>query len=273
MVTARVPDLMEPLIGYRWWTLSGISRPPSEWRLTSAYDTTWEPYVASAAKCFCRQPTRPCPTCPSPYPIAPFGGGSFVSREPFVSPYYPCGFYAWRSLPALYDGMGEYGPLQGSSIAVCGRVSLWGLVQPHEYGYRAEFAYPRSLLAVCLGGSRKAILPDGRVIEDRGLMWDAPDDSHSIARQLAEVYGIPYEFSQEVVNEHRNFTTSNFRRAAYFSAPGSGPATIVSNAIPGPGPTCPCPSCQRAREDAERYAAGRRAGARLKNQIFGPWSI
>ncbi len=33
----------------------------------------------------------------------------------------------------------------GSMSYVCGRVKLWGVVQEHEGGYRAQYGYPASI--------------------------------------------------------------------------------------------------------------------------------
>jgi preprotein translocase subunit YajC len=49
-----------------------------------------------------------------------------------------CGVYASKSLEHLHvTGYERYG--------ICGEVNLWGTVVEHEQGFRAQFAYPKSL--------------------------------------------------------------------------------------------------------------------------------
>jgi hypothetical protein len=49
-----------------------------------------------------------------------------------------CGIYA------TMDGFPYYG-WDGPTAAVFGEVVMWGTIIAHQHGYRAEFAYPRTL--------------------------------------------------------------------------------------------------------------------------------
>ncbi|NWF52684.1 MAG: hypothetical protein HXY47_06330 [Nitrospirae bacterium] len=59
----------------------------------------------------------------------------------------PCGIYAYNSPQyAFADPLFKIIP----NGVVFGKVKLWGKVQKHQFGYRAQFAYPFSLMiAVC----------------------------------------------------------------------------------------------------------------------------
>jgi len=71
-----------------------------------------------------------------------------------------CGIYSWRSMEAcLVESNAAVGMEHGD---LYGPVSLWGRVLQCEYGYRAQFAYPKAIL-----------------------------DTGERARKIAEVYGVP----------------------------------------------------------------------------------
>lgn len=60
------------------------------------------------------------------------------------------GLHAW----ARRDQLDEIIRLDTRTIPVWGQVSLWGTIIEHECGYRAQFAYPYSLLILKADRSR-----------------------------------------------------------------------------------------------------------------------
>jgi hypothetical protein len=57
-----------------------------------------------------------------------------------------CGIYAAVSRKRLREmAYGRY-DLDEGSVVVIGEVALWGGVIPADWGYKAQFAYPRKLL-------------------------------------------------------------------------------------------------------------------------------
>jgi hypothetical protein len=105
----KIPDYVAPIVAYRAWRWT-----PSA--LTSLNGEFWPPNQSVKANC-----TR------SPNSHAP----------PHVD--CTCGIYAAKSLDHLR--MMGY-----ADLGVCGEVYLWGTVVEHRFGWRAQFAYPKTLL-------------------------------------------------------------------------------------------------------------------------------
>jgi hypothetical protein len=115
-----VPDYISPIIGYRVWRWNAAG-------LKSLNGEPWSPGKPLAAAC--RVSIR----------------GKTVGRAEAVHDANDaprekctCGVYASKSLqPLRTTGYERYG--------ICGEVNLWGTVVEHEHGFRAQFAYPKSL--------------------------------------------------------------------------------------------------------------------------------
>ncbi|HEX6230493.1 MAG TPA: hypothetical protein VF029_02140 [Actinomycetota bacterium] len=110
--------VVEPILGWRTWALSGSSGG-GDLRLLpiGRHGAPWPPRTPAEADCRRRRAhgEPPAPDC-------------------------RCGLHATH-LP---------GPLrQARDPAVLGRVALWGRVIEHERGYRARYAYPQRLRLVC----------------------------------------------------------------------------------------------------------------------------
>ncbi len=112
----HVPDSIDPIIGWRIWTYGELLG-------------SWNKAV---------------PICPG----EPQVGCCYALRAHEVpDAECTCGIYAVRSLTELQRTVSELvHPYQTESIAF-GRVSLWGKVVEHQSGYRAEFSYPKTILA------------------------------------------------------------------------------------------------------------------------------
>ena len=106
----KIPDLISPIVGHRVWRWDAAG-------LRSLNGKPWSPRQPLAAKCG--------------------AGNAHDADEP---PYLDCtcGVYAAKSREHLrqlgYEGRG-----------IRGEVYLWGTVQEHELGWRAQFAYPKTL--------------------------------------------------------------------------------------------------------------------------------
>jgi hypothetical protein len=113
-----IPDYISPIVGYRVWTWDTTG-------LKSLCGERWHPGQSLAARC---------------------RASAVVGRAEAVHDAHEvpqtdctCGVYAAKNLEHLrqfgYEGRGIHG-----------EVYLWGTVVEHELGWRAQFAYPKSLI-------------------------------------------------------------------------------------------------------------------------------
>jgi len=115
-----VPDFISPVVGYRVW----------QWDATGLRSLNGE-------KWFAHQPlTAVCraDACGS------ISGLSKATHNPAELPHFSCtcGVYAARTIEHLHQcGYRKFG--------VHGEVFLWGTVVEHDRGWRAQFAYPKTL--------------------------------------------------------------------------------------------------------------------------------
>jgi hypothetical protein len=115
-----VPDYISPVVGYRVW----------QWDATGLRSLNGEKWVAhQPLSAVCRADA-----CGS------IAGLSKATHNPAELPYFSCtcGVYAARTMEHLrLCGYKKFG--------VHGEVYLWGKVVEHERGWRAQFAYPKTL--------------------------------------------------------------------------------------------------------------------------------
>jgi hypothetical protein len=112
------PDLLEPVVGFRKWRVVGE-------HLTSPYiPLRWEEPVVHA-RCY-----------PANRSLL-FGEGWLDEPHDAPHPACRCGVYAWHSLP-------RRGPVPDPG-RVFGIVALWGRIEVHQDGMRAEHAAIRAL--------------------------------------------------------------------------------------------------------------------------------
>jgi hypothetical protein len=130
MTGEAIPDAIEPLIGWRYWRLSHRS---GRLRSLTGLGPEWEPRRALSARC------RFSSYDPTDRRFQMVGG---FTRRAHRSPgeKCTCGIYAARDLGHLRGQL-----LIGFTPMVVGEVELWGKVVPGAHGFRAEFAYPKSL--------------------------------------------------------------------------------------------------------------------------------
>jgi hypothetical protein len=116
----NIPDYISPVVGYRVW----------QWNATGLKSLNGEPWLPGRPLAAgCRVATRGT--------IVGRGDATRNAHEPPHSAC-TCGVYAAKNLEHLrqfgYERRGIYG-----------EVYLWGTVVEHRLGWRAQFAYPKSL--------------------------------------------------------------------------------------------------------------------------------
>lgn len=161
---AVVPDYIEPLRGYRVWHV----RHGTE--LESLCGTPWPPFEQLEAH-----------ACMAV-------GGSDCDGPPCVHRWpcgMRCGIYAFSTRDAVLGAIRQELFLIRRWPIVVGEVWLWGRVARHEYGYRAQFAYPAKFIG--------------------GFGCDPLD--------LAITYGVPYE-------EDASCTSANNSAMSWWSPSG-----------------------------------------------------
>jgi hypothetical protein len=106
----KIPDLISPIVGHRVWRWDAAG-------LRSLNGKRWSPRRPLAAICGA-------------------GNGHDAHEQPHLD--CSCGVYAAKSREHLrqlgYEGRG-----------IRGEVHLWGTVVEHELGWRAQFAYPKTM--------------------------------------------------------------------------------------------------------------------------------
>ena len=167
-----VPDLVEPVTGYRSWTVR--IHPDGEPRLSSPYRrSVWTPGEACTAVCSAQLVA----TAVGMRSVRPSPGGA----HPAPGEGCTCGVHAWRTrAAALADAAGTRG-----LRAVSGEVDLWGALIRHERGWRAAFGYPRSMTV-------HPATTDGLCFV---FSWEAGElraiPAAELAPALTRAYGVP----------------------------------------------------------------------------------
>ena len=125
----RVPDLVEPIVGWRLWLV--VADGGYLWLESVLHPTRWSPGRSLDARCV---PHHRCYLC-DPSEVGAFPTHSAPNEE------CDCGIYAARSPEAL-------APYLDSDVLgrmVVGGVRLWGKVIAAERGWRGEHAYPDAI--------------------------------------------------------------------------------------------------------------------------------
>ena len=134
-----VPDAIEPIVGWRCWTLNDAGQLES---LAPFGDTLWLPGERKEAKCF--HPVLSmlgAASGPERAELDPdLGDADFLGQHHPPLEICSCGIHAAKDLENLRIAL--------ISGPIVGEVYLWGKVIPGEDGYRAQYAYPKSLRLV-----------------------------------------------------------------------------------------------------------------------------
>jgi hypothetical protein len=118
----RIPDYTSPIVAYRVWTWGNSG-------LKSLCGTQWHPGQALEAR------------CKASAVVGTIARRSEAANDTHDAPEAncTCGIYGAKGLHYFrstgYDRFGIHG-----------EVYLWGEVVEHQLGYRAQFAYPKSLV-------------------------------------------------------------------------------------------------------------------------------
>ena len=164
----RVPDLVSPIEGWRVWV--GQADRGDVWLESVVYPMRWPRRVPLRAMCnYGRDP-------------------SGFHEAPGVD--CRCGVYAAKTLEQMLRYVPErVRGLEPNSLGlglpwIVGRVSLWGEVEEHEIAYRAEFAYPVSLIVPSAFRARR-----GRILAEEAatLLGEGYDVPVTIVPSLARV--------------------------------------------------------------------------------------
>lgn len=182
LTPSPVPDYCEPLIGYRVWAVT-----PDRHLQALSIGTRWEPYQRQeAGHVYPHWSSAPWIADP-PADTACFRAGLCGA----------CGIYALKSMD---DVIALLGDLYYHYSYVVGSVALWGRVVVHEHGYRAQYAYPQTILgAHAFDGSAIAATYGIPFTEDP--TWK----SAILSRQSSSNrYGNPYQFVIPPLIQFRN---------------------------------------------------------------------
>lgn len=116
------PDVAEPIRGYRLWRTGGFSL------FSTAMRDRWEAQPMYMATCLNRMTLgiRPPP----------------LRRTPHITPHPDChcGLYSWQKPAALvHYGRDALRLCTYEPKFICGAVDMWGHVEQHTWGYRAQY--------------------------------------------------------------------------------------------------------------------------------------
>jgi len=116
----NIPDCISPIVAYRVWQWDAVG-------LKSLNCEPWIPDHCLAAACR--------------YRLWKAANGEAALLDGHEPPHHDCrcGVYAAKNFAHLRNiGYADYG--------VHGEVFLWGKVVEHHFGYRAQYAYPKSIV-------------------------------------------------------------------------------------------------------------------------------
>lgn len=141
----RVPDYIEPTIGYRMWNvsqldglwyLSSIAQVGLVWPTDGPLRAT---HVGDGVKWLALNIFHLSEGSGDSPPVAPVKGCA-------------CGIYAYAEPERVMESV------EGAVFRrVVGEVEMWGKVWEHDLGYRAEFARPRALWGLAGGMGLPAV--------------------------------------------------------------------------------------------------------------------
>lgn len=172
-----VPDSVTPIIGWRFWKVRQIFDFNKEEKFLLRSATTyfeWPEKAKAKAECFCFERDHPFyhKNCPEQ-------GSS-------------CGIYAYKSANfALSDFNGRLSVNWGNNYSkhylggLLGKVYLWGKIQKHQFGFRAQFAYPFSVNFIVCGGCWE-IFPVKSVLMHRAV-------KKAVKKELVDITCNSYE--------------------------------------------------------------------------------
>jgi hypothetical protein len=122
MRTLITPDYMTALTGWRFWKIRRTSKDGNLWLRSVVRNELWPPMERLEARSSFYQDSSTI--------IIP---GARSAN----------GIYAYKTASDALENIDHY-CYRGTFL---GKVSLWGVIQKHHFGYRSQFAYPLSLVS------------------------------------------------------------------------------------------------------------------------------
>ena len=117
---------MTPLTGWRFWKIRKSTKDGTIWLKSVIRSDLW-PFMQRLEV-----------DCVSPEGAKQQGGHPKADSQ--------CGIYAYKTSHDALKNIDRF-CYRGTLL---GKVNLWGVIQKHQYGYRAQFAYPVSLnIGIC----------------------------------------------------------------------------------------------------------------------------
>jgi hypothetical protein len=130
-----IPDLVEPIVGWRTWNAQ--SHQGNIFLGSLVWSELWHPGRRMGAECIGEARTTRGRCC----------GKYFTSELPVNC---TCGIYAYRTYKELIEqrpcDQEFYRKPLWKSRVIHGEVNLWGRVIQGKLAYRAQYAYPKQLL-------------------------------------------------------------------------------------------------------------------------------
>ena len=173
---SSAPGYIEPVVGWRTWL---VVQQAGCFRLRSVvYDALWPPRKELFARCLGRSPVL----------LFPWRRRS--EHDP-PAPYCGCGIYATREPEDAARYLDVRSSAEAPSVLrVIGTVSLWGQVVECTDGWRAAYAYPKTIHVPTLRDARRAQTEQAQEIAlaltDYGVPVDLLDaDAHLPADVVA----------------------------------------------------------------------------------------
>jgi hypothetical protein len=212
---APLPDVIEPIVGYRRWRGSLSKGLQAEHR-DFVFPIDGGPLQAQCDPVYYSNG----PTAPMRPHQAPSHPGMTEHGE------HGCGIYAyatwedaWRNFSTQSQGVSSVWGDPSPRILVYGEVQLWGTVWPHEHGYRAEYAKPSCLYIM---GDEELTVVGKSMVEMLGEAYGVPvvdcpmgkeerDEKAEARRKEANMIG----YSNAVHHINPLFNSSIFDNAAW----------------------------------------------------------
>lgn len=164
----RVPDYVEPILGWRSWTTSSKN---TVLQSVVRVNVQWPTNQYLTANCMLHTHAR---------------------AEPSPVEHCTCGIYAALDIPKAMD-YANSGRFTGSGeLSAFGIVSLWGKVVEHGRGWRSQYAYPRLLILIPPARvSREDIIDAEWYAIQLGMMHMQTIKTYRTAERLQAAYGVP----------------------------------------------------------------------------------
>lgn len=180
MEKITAPDYASPLTGWRFWKIRKTPRDGKLWLRSVIRNELWPPMKRFEADC------------------SSYREGYRRGSPPQA--HSQCGIYAFKTPLYAIENLNRF-CYRGTLL---GKVNMWGVIQKHKFGYRAQFAYPVSLsMGICCICKRTVNLKS----EPFAIGWCAfhITDSFSVSGFLCEDCNVKY-YSLEIDSGYKELS-------------------------------------------------------------------